>query len=235
MVRCPVRLPTAAGWNVTSGVQVPWPAMVVHVSETLKSPSVASPLTETTLARVLVSVKPAPVTEMSPKTSVALPTLVITKRSGALVVPTSCAANAPAVGETCRIGAEASWPVPASATPCGLPEAVLVIVTAPVRAPAMSGVNVTLNVHVAPAASDAPQVEVNAKSPLTVIEEITIGTEPLLVSVTVCARLVVETVRVGNVSDEGVKVSLGAQRAPPFDAADRGPVPTALVADTLNV
>src|SRR5260221_7036625 len=121
---------------------------------------------------------------MSPKTSVALPTLVITKRSGALVVPTSCAANAPAVGETCRIGAEASWPVPASATPCGLPEAVLGIVTAPGRAPAMSGVNVTLNVHLAPPASDAPQGEGNAKSPPPPIEEVTIRTETLLVSVT---------------------------------------------------
>src|SRR5260221_194257 len=213
MVRCQVRLPTAAGWNVTSGVQVPWPAMVVHVSETLKSPSVASPLTETTLARLLVSGTPRP----------------------ALCVPTGWSGKARLAGTVSARAGTVITPLATRLTSTGELVALPAMCKLPDAAPGTLAVNVTCTAHTAPETRDAPQVEVNAKSPLTVIEEITIGTEPLLVSVTVCAGLVVETVRVGNVSDDGVSVRLGAEGVTAFDAADRGPVPTALVADTLNV
>ena len=183
------------------------------------------------------SVKPGPLTEMSPKVSVALPAFTITKVSGALDVPSSCGAKAPTVGSTCSTAATANCPFPASATVCGLPVALLAMVTAPARAPAASGVKVTLNVQVAPAASEEAQAEVKAKSPFTVIEEIARGAVPVLVKVTVCAGLVVEIVRDANVSEDGVSVrpAASATGVTAFEGAEAGPVPTALVALTVKV
>jgi len=113
----------------------------------------------------------------------------------------------------------------------------LAIVTAPVRAPAVSGVKVTLNVQVAPGASVVAQAEVNAKSPFTVIEEIARGAVPVLVKVTVCAALVVEIVRDANVSEDGVSVrpAASATGVTAFEGAEAGPVPNALVALTVKV
>ena len=113
----------------------------------------------------------------------------------------------------------------------------LAMVTAPVRAPAASGVKVTLNVQVAPAASDEAQAEVNAKSPFTVTDEIARGPVPVLVRVTVCAGLVVDMVRAANVSEDGVsaRAAAGATGVTAFEGAEAGPVPTALVAVTVKV
>jgi hypothetical protein len=53
---------------------------------------------------------------------------------------------------------EKSIPLPERAAVCGLPGALSVMVAAPVRVPVAVGVNVTLIVQFALAASDAPQV-----------------------------------------------------------------------------
>jgi hypothetical protein len=76
--------------------------------------------------------------------------------------------------------------------------ALWVTVAAPVTAPIMFGVNVTLNVHFPPAATVAPQgfapLGVAAKSPLAAMPEIVSVVPELLVNVTVCGALVVPTV-----------------------------------------
>jgi len=86
----------------------------------------------------------------------------------------------------------AAVPVPLNVTVCGLFVAVSVIDTVPLYAVAAVGVNVTLIVHVPPAATGfAVHVFVSVKFELTT----TLGTvktpEPVFVSVMVCAALVV--------------------------------------------
>src|SRR5207245_7501265 len=85
-------------------------------------------------------------------------------------------------------------PVPDSATDCGLPVALSVIVTAPTRLPAAVGVKVTLIVQLAPPATLDPHVFVSEKSPafVPVILMLVIVRllPPVLLNVTVCAPLV---------------------------------------------
>src|SRR5260221_6023947 len=82
-------------------------------------------------------------------------------------------------------------PVPVKATVCGLPPALSVTETAPVREPAAVGVKVTEIVQVPAAATEAPQVFVWLKSPLAAIVVIVRAADPVLVSVTTCAALAV--------------------------------------------
>jgi hypothetical protein len=49
-------------------------------------------------------------------------------------------------------------PMPLKLTACGLPGALLTIVTLPVRVPAATGLKVTLRAHVPPAPKPAPQL-----------------------------------------------------------------------------
>src|SRR5271157_4488534 len=91
-----------------------------------------------------------------------------------------------------------SQPVPVRGTVCGLPTALSVIVSVPVRAPTAVGANVTLMVQFAPAASVAgligqavAPVLVAVKSPEPAIELIVNAPVPVFVSVTVFALLVV--------------------------------------------
>jgi hypothetical protein len=71
-----------------------------------------------------------------------------------LVVPVDCPSNAMVTGNA----ATAAIPVPVKPTVCGLPLALSVIVNVPFSAAAIVGLNVTLIVHFAPAATDAPHV-----------------------------------------------------------------------------
>jgi hypothetical protein len=71
--------------------------------------------------------------------------------------------------------------------------AVSVIVMLPVKVPVVVGVNVTLIVQVAPAATEEPQVLVSPKFVPAVIDVTVIATVPVLVRVTTCAGLVVPT------------------------------------------
>jgi hypothetical protein len=77
-----------------------------------------------------------------------------------------------------------SSPVPVSATLCGLPTALSVMVRAPVLVPPAVGLKVTLRVQLLPAATLAPQVFVWEKSPLAVMLVMLRTTLPVFLSVT---------------------------------------------------
>jgi hypothetical protein len=85
---------------------------------------------------------------------------------------------------------------------------------APLRVPAAAGSKVTLMVQVALAAKDAGHVLVWAKSPafvpVRVISAIVNAALPLLVSVTLCAALVVPAACEANVKLVGASVTAGA-------------------------
>lgn len=80
-------------------------------------------------------------------------------------------------------------PAPVNPTVCGLPAALSVTVMEPVLAPRTVGVNITEIVHVPAGATDAPQLFVWLKSPITAMLEIVRAAEPELVSVTTCTAL----------------------------------------------
>jgi hypothetical protein len=89
-----------------------------------------------------------------------------------------------------------SVPIPVSATACGLPEALSVIVTLAARLPVAVGLKVTLIEQFAPAVTLAPQVFVAEKSPLfvPVMAMVSVNVAfPVFVNVTFCAALLVPT------------------------------------------
>ena len=94
------------------------------------------------------------------------------------------------VGKKLALGAA---PVPVSATVCGLPVAVSVTVMVPGWLPVAVGVKVTVMVQLAAAATDAPQVLVWAYCALAAMLVMVSAPVPPVVSVTVCAALVVFT------------------------------------------
>jgi hypothetical protein len=111
--------------------------------------------------------------------------------------------------------------VPVSGTVCGLPVALSVMVKVPMRVPAAVGVNVTLIVQFAFAASIAGvigqavvPVLVSAKSPDAAMELIVRGPVPEFVSVTVCAALVVFSAWLPKVRVVGASVTAGVGTAP---------------------
>ena len=75
------------------------------------------------------------------------------------------------------------------------------------------GVKVTLMVHLVPAAMELPQLLVSAKSlalaPVNVRPDMVSGAAPPLVTETICALLVVPTVRLANVRLVEDKVMAG--------------------------
>ena len=79
------------------------------------------------------------------------------------MVPTFWLVNVRDVGESVTD----ATPVPVRLAVCGLPLALSVTVSVAVLVPPAEGVNVTLMVHRAPAASELPQLLVWAKSPLS--------------------------------------------------------------------
>ena len=87
----------------------------------------------------------------------------------------------------------AKTPVPFNAEVCGLFAASSTTVSVPLRAPVVVGVNVTLIVQLAPAATEVPQVLVCAKSPVVEIKDMFRAMLCLLVSVSALAELVVDT------------------------------------------
>ncbi len=87
--------------------------------------------------------------------SVAVPLLVSVTVCAALVVPTCWLLKVRVLLDNVTAGA---IPVPLRLTLCGLPAALSVIDSVPVRVPVAVGVKVTLMVQLAPAATEAPQV-----------------------------------------------------------------------------
>src|SRR5437899_13012122 len=95
--------------------------------------------------------------------SAALPVLLSVTDCAALVVFSSWLPKLKFVADKLTMGAGAAH-VPVRLMVCGLPAMLSVIVTATVRMPVAVGVNVTLMVQLAPAATDLPQVLVCVKT-----------------------------------------------------------------------
>lgn len=113
-----------------------------------------------------------------------------------------------------RVAAAAETPVPERLTACGLPAALSVMESVPLRVPEAVGVKVTLMVQWAPAATDDPQLFVCAKSPLAAMLVTLRVAPPVLESVTACAALVVPTVWLVNVRVEGETPATGTLPLP---------------------
>jgi hypothetical protein len=178
IVTAATRLPATVGLNVTLIVQLlPAATLAPHVLPCAKSPAFV------------------PVTPMLDIASGLPPLLLSVTVCAALVLPTDCVPKLKLLAERLTVGGVAT-PVPVSETVCGLPVASSVIVTAATRLPAAVGLNVTLIVQLAPPATLAPHVFVSEKSPafVPVIAMLVIDNgPPLLLSVTVCAALVLPT------------------------------------------
>jgi hypothetical protein len=110
----------------------------------------------------------------------------------ALVVLMSWTAKDSDAGE--RFTTPAETPVPLSAIRCGLPLALSVRVTVPVRLPRTVGRNETEIVQEAPAATELPQVWVTLKSPLATMLVSARVPVPVFESVTVLAALALFTI-----------------------------------------
>ena len=76
------------------------------------------------------------------------------------------------------------------------------------------GENVTLMAQFPPTATELPQLSVSAKSPLVEIVVIAKAAEPVFVSVTVCAALVVPTVWLAKVSEAGERLAVVVDAVP---------------------
>ena len=114
--------------------------------------------------------------------------------------------------------AVAASPVPVSATVCGLPEALSVVVRVPVRVPEAVGVKVTVTTHSARALSVAPappQLFDCAKSPEVAIPVIESGLLPVFVRMMGCPGLVVPIAWLPNERLVGQRVAAGASIAFP--------------------
>src|SRR4051812_46956460 len=94
-------------------------------------------------------------------------------------------------------------PVPLKDTECGLPDALSVTLSVPVRVPAPPGVNFTNIEQPAPAARAVPHAFVCEKFPEVAMLEMFNDALPEFRSVTVCDPLVVFTRRVPNDRDAG--------------------------------
>jgi negative regulator of sigma E activity len=88
------------------------------------------------------------------------------------------------------------------------------MVSAPLREPLVLGVNVTLRVQLALAATLVPQVLVWEKSPLTVMLLIVRVALPVFVRVTLCALLLLPTACAGKVKEVGERLTTGALPVP---------------------
>jgi hypothetical protein len=139
------------------------------------------------------------------------------------VVPSVCGAKVKLVVESVAAGAVTIGfaPVPLKAKVWGEPVALSVIVRLPARVPAAVGVKAIEIVQVAAAATLRPQVLVSEKSPDTAIAPSVSAAVPELVSVTVCAALVVPVVCDRKVRLVGESVAVGVAATPvPFSVTD---------------
>jgi hypothetical protein len=115
----------------------------------------------------------------------------------------------PEVGEADREKSAAVLElVPVRLTVCGLAAVLSVTLKLPVRVPDAVGENVTLMTQFPPTAREPPQLLVSAKSPLVEIVVIAKAAEPVFVSVTVCAALVVPTFWLAKVSETGERLAV---------------------------
>lgn len=132
--------------------------------------------------------------------------LVIVTLNVALVLPTVTGPKFNAVGDTAR-----ATPVPVRLAVCGLPGALSVMDSVPVRVPPCVGLKLTFTMQLAPAPSELPQAvfggaATRAKSPLTAMLVIETALPPVFLTVTVFAPLVAPTWIFENIKEVGVKV-----------------------------
>src|SRR5438876_1409192 len=155
---------------------------------------------------VLVSAKSpafAPETAMLEIARLALPVLVSLMVWAALAVPAISVPSARPLTDRLTSG---PMPVPARATVWTLPPMPLlssVIVSEPVRLPGRVGVNITLNVQVAPIASVEPHELVSLKSPVAAMSVRDKEELPAFATLTICGGLEVPTACEGNVNVDG--------------------------------
>ena len=171
MLSVPLLLPAAAGVKVTLIAQLA-PAATV-------------------LPQLLVWAK-SPFAVTLVKLSAAPPVLVSATACAALVVPTVWLPKLTLDGD--KLTAAGVFPTPVRLTLCGLPLALSVMLSVPVRVPAAAGVKVTLIAQWAPDATALPQLFVWVKSPVAVMALMRNAAPPVLVRVTTCAALVVPSV-----------------------------------------
>jgi hypothetical protein len=163
-VSVPVRLPATVGVNATLTVQEPPTAMVEQLFVWVKSP----------------------LADTADTVADAVPLLLTITACVAVVLPTTVLANDRLAGFGFRIGPGAT-PVPLSDTLVVVPPAVTARV--PLCGPELLGANVTLYEHDELAASALPQVVASANCPL-IVAETDVELLPVLLTVTLCALLV---------------------------------------------
>jgi hypothetical protein len=93
---------------------------------------------------------------------------------------------------------------------CGLPAALVVTLSVPDAAPSMTGANLTWMVQLADTATVVQVLALIPNGPETLAAETVSGCVPVLLMVTVCAALVVFTVRAPKVSTIGLGENIGA-------------------------
>jgi hypothetical protein len=168
-VSAPVRVPVAVG--VKAKVKVQWaPAAKV--------------------APQLFVCEKSPLMEMLETFNVASPLFVSVTFCVALLEFMRCSAKVSDAGDKAAIGAT---PVPARATDGEAPVTLLFNVRVPVRLPRAVGVNARLTVQFVPAARVLGQLLDWAKSPAKLNPLMDSAAVPVLVSVAICAALVVPT------------------------------------------
>ena len=176
MFKVAERFPLATGVNVMLNVQLA--PIATEVPQSLlwaKSPGSGPPMA-------------IPVTD-----SGELPVFVRVTFSGGLVTSNGWLPNDRFEVEKLTTGAPASVAVPVRLTVCGPLLELSLTVKVPVRVPLTVGANVTLIVHVEPAATPILQLLASAKSPLAEMPAMCKGAVPLLKRVTVCGVLLVPT------------------------------------------
>jgi hypothetical protein len=191
-----VRVPVAAGLNVTLAVQLAAAARLVpHVLLAM----LKSPASVPEIATPLIVIEAA------------LPLLKVAD-CAALVEPTEVLVKERLEGDAVTVPVELA-PVPVKETDCGLPVAESVNLSVAVRVPAAAGLNVTLAVQLAAAARLVPHVLLEMlKSPGSVPEIATLlivieAALPLL-KVADCAAVVEPTAVLAKVSADGLIVTL---------------------------
>jgi hypothetical protein len=154
-----------------------------------------------------------PMTEIVVILNVALPVFVSVTDCGELAVPTARVEKFTEEGEKPTAGLEVV--VPLIANVCGLLVALSATRTEAFSELVTDGVNVTLIKQFEPAASDAGQLFVSAKSdafvPMMEIVVIFNAALPVFVRVTDCGELVVPTARVEKLTEEGEKSTAGLE------------------------
>lgn len=173
----------------------------------------------------------APPSEIEENAAGLLLVLVTVTLCATLVVPVFCKANVRLEGLKVRAGGP-DWPVPETPIDCGLPLALSLKVIAVTRAPTALGENVMLTEHEAPAARlTAPTGQVSFEmekspglAPVSPIDENVTALLPVLLTITLCAALVVPVFCAANVRLPGLKpsVKVGAAVPVPLSAAEAG-------------